>query len=428
MHYRYSYFFRSYSLLRNRSSLPVFLIGCCFFVNSIRAQQVEKIYLNPKSPVIQKQTSFVDSLQFTAFESVAGVSFNEYANVRLTHAYFLVTDYTAGFLYIYTKKGAFVKKINFKSLTNDLYPAYNAKTNEIVFFGNNNNYTLTSKDRVKIQLDWSNERNLKYFKKYVIDLSDTSFEIKKAKPDKYNLIGAYAFYADQYIQTKITTSPLYKDSTGYEVNLYKNEKLVKNYFPYNRVNEPRFLFSEENVSVPSSGSPNISYLMRPYCDTVYKLVEDRLSPVYHLVMPVENSLPATFFTDVSVTKTERENFKRNNGWAFHQIRDFYETSRLIYITISFFSHYEVFVYDKQTQTAYNATKIKGDSQQYNLSLLTAYNVTRAGHKFYKLLKADVMISFFRQNPTIAVPKELTALLQGNPDKNVPILVAFTLKD
>lgn len=403
-------------------------MGCCFFVNSLRAQQVEKIYLNPKSPVIQKQTSFVDSLQFTAFESVAGVSFNEYANVRLTHAYFLVTDYTAGFLYIYTKKGAFVKKINFKSLTNDLYPAYNAKTNEIVFFGNNNNYTLTSKDRVKIQLDWSNERNLKYFKKYVIDLSDTSFEIKKAKPDKYNLIGAYAFYADQYIQTKITTSPLYKDSTGYEVNLYKNEKLVKNYFPYNRVNEPRFLFSEENVSVPSSGSPNISYLMRPYCDTVYKLVEDRLSPVYHLVMPVENSLPATFFTDVSVTKTERENFKRNNGWAFHQIRDFYETSRLIYITISFFSHYEVFVYDKQTQTAYNATKIKGDSQQYNLSLLTAYNVTRAGHKFYKLLKADVMISFFRQNPTIAVPKELTALLQGNPDKNVPILVAFTLKD
>jgi hypothetical protein len=403
-------------------------VGCFFWVNNIRAQQVEKIYINPKSPVIQKQISFVDSLQFTAFESIAGVSFNEYVNVRLTHKYFLVTDYTAGFLYIYTKKGAFVKKINFKSLTNNLYPSYNAKTNEVVFFGNNNNYTLTSKDRVKIQLDWSNERNLKYFKKYVIDLSDTAFEIKKAKPDKYNLIGAYPFYADQYIQTKITTSPLYKDSTGHEVNIYKNEKLVKTFFPYNRVNEPKFLFSEENVSVTSSGSPNISYLMRPYCDTVYKSAEGGLSPVYHLVMPVENSLPATFFTDASVTKTERENFKRNNGWAFHQIRDFYETSRLIYITISFFSHYEVYVYDKQTQTAYNATKIKGDFKQYNLSLLTSYNVTRAGHKFYKLLKADVLISFFRQNPDISVPKELAAWLQGNPDKNVPVLVAFTLKD
>ncbi|MES2371904.1 MAG: 6-bladed beta-propeller [Bacteroidota bacterium] len=408
--------------------MTVFLIGCCFFVNTIRAQQVEKIYINPKNPVIQKQSGFVDSIKFTLFESATGVGFNEYANVRLTEKYFLVTDYNAGFLYIYTKTGAFVKKINFKSAANNLYPAYNAGTNEVVFFGNNSNYTLTSKDRVQIQLDWSNERNLKYFKKYVIDLNDTAFAIKKAKPDKYNLIGASSFYADQYIQTKITTSPLYKDSTGYEVNIYENEKLVKTYFPYNRVNEPKFLFSEENVSVSSSNAPFISYLARPYCDTVYKWVKGSLSPVYQLVMPLENSLPAAFFTDASVTKTDRENFRRNNGWAFHQVRDFYETSRLIYITISFFSHYEVFVYDKQTHTAYNATKIKGDPKQYNLSLLTPYNVVRSGNKFYKLLKADILISFFKQNPDITVPKELSVFLLGNPDKNMPVVVEFTLKD
>ncbi len=212
------------------------------------------------------------------------------------------------------------------------------------------------------------------------------------------------------------------------MNIYENEKLVKSYFPYNRVNEPKFLFSEENVSVSSSDTPYISYLARPYCDTVYKLVKGSLSPVYHLVMPLENSLPATFFTAASVTKAERENFKRNNGWAFQQVHDFYETSRLIYITLGFFSHYEVFVYDKQTQTAYSATKIKGDPTQYNLSLLTSYNVMRSGHKFYKLLKADILVSFFKQNPGIAVPKELSAFLQGNPDKNMPVVVEFTLKD
>ncbi len=428
MHYRSVYFFLSLSFLRKRSYLPVFLIGCCFFVNAIQAQHVEKIYINPKNPTIQKQQSFVDSIKFTPLEAAAGIGFNEYANVQLTEKYFLVTDYATGFLYIYTKTGSFIKTINFKSLTNNLYPAYIAKTNEIIFFGNNNNYTLTSKDRVKIQLDWSNERNLKYFKKYVINLNDTAFVIKKAKPDKYNLMGAYPFYADQYIQTKITTSPLYKDSTGYEVNIYENDKLVKSYFPYNRVNEPKFLFSEEYVSISSSDTPYISYLVRPYCDTVYKLVKGSLSPVYHLVMPVENSLPTKFFTDASVTKTERENFKRNNGWAFRQVRDFYETTRLIYLTISFFSHYEVFVYDKKTQTVYNATKIKGDPTQYNLSLLTPYNVMRSGHKFYKLLKADILVSFFRQNPGIAVPKELSAFLQGTPDKNMPVVVEFTLKD
>jgi hypothetical protein len=55
-------------------------------------------------------------------------------------------------------------------------------------------------------LDWSNERNLKYFKKYVIDLNDTAFAIKKAKPDKYNLIGAYNFYA----------GPVYADKNYYQ--------------------------------------------------------------------------------------------------------------------------------------------------------------------------------------------------------------------
>jgi hypothetical protein len=426
--HRSIHFFLSLTLSVNLSFLQVCIITCCFFVKATRAQQVEKIYINPKNPAIQKQTSFVDSIKFIPFESIAGVSFNEYANVRLTEKYFIVTDFNAGILYIYTKKGVFVKKINFKSLTKNLYPGYSSKTNEIVFFGNNSHYSLTSKDRVKIQLDWSNKRNLKYFKKYVINLDDTTFAIKKVKPDKYNLIGAYSFYADQYIQTKITTSPLYKDSTGYEVNIYENEKLIKQYFPYNRVNESKFLFSEENVSISPSQTPAISYLNRPYCDTVYKLVEGDLFPVYHLVMPVENSLPSTFFTDVTVTKAERENFKRNNGWAFHQVHDFYETSRLIYITMSFFSHYEVLIYDKQTQIAYNATKIKGDAKQYDLVLLTPYNVIRSGHKFYKLLKADFLISFFKQHPDIAVPKELSALLQDTPNKNIPVVVEFTLKD
>ena len=86
------------------------------------------------------------------------------------------------------------------------------------------------------------------------------------------------------------------------------------------------------------------------------------------------------------------------------------------------------MYDKQTHTAYNASKIKGDAKQYNLSLLGGYNVVRSGHTFYKLLKADILISFFKQNPDIAVPKELSALLQGNTDKNMPVLVQFTLKD
>ena len=403
-------------------------MGCCFLSNQIQAQTIEKIYLNPKNPTIQKQSSYVDSIQFLPLASVEGIVFNEYANVRLTEKYFLITDFAAGYLYIYSKAGVFLKQINYKSEIKNLYPSYNTKTNEIVFYGNNSNYTLTAKDRVKIQLDWSNEHNLKYFKKYVISLNDTTFAIKKAKPTKYDLIGAYHFYADKFVQTKINTSSLYKDSIGYELSVYEHEQLVKNYFPYNRVNEPKFLFSEESAGIALTEKPDLSYLLRPYCDTIYQSVKGVITPVYQLVMPLENSLSPNFFIEWPESKADRENFKRNNGWLFHQIRDFYETPKLIYLTISFFSHYEVFVYDKQTHTAYNANKIKGDAKQYNLSLLTPYNIVRSGQRFYKLLKADMIGTFLKQHSEVEVPKELAADANKLSDKNGLLVVAFKLKD
>ena len=404
------------------------LFDCCFWVNLLQAQSIEKIYLNPKNPTIQKQSSYVDSIQFLPLATVEGIGFNEYASVRLTEKYFIITDNAAGYLYIYSKAGAFIKQINYKAQIKNLYPSYNSKTNEIVFFGNNSNYTLTSKDRVKIQLDWSNEHNRKYFKKYVISLHDTTFAIKKAKPTKYDLINAYPFYADQYVQTKINTSPLYKDSIGYELSVYEQEQLVKNYFPYNRVNEPKFLFSEESIGIALTENPDLSYLLRPYCDTIYQSVKGVFTPVYQLVLPLENSLPPSFFTIKPDSKADRENFKRNNGWLFHLIRDFYETPKLIYLTISFFSHFEVFVYDKQTHTAYNANKIKGDPKQYNLSLLTPNNIVRSGQRFYKLLKADLIGGFLKQHPEVAIPKELEADANKLSDKNGLLVVAFKLKD
>lgn len=368
---------------------------------------------------------FIDSIRFIPFESVEGVNV-ENASVRPTEKYYLVTNYSTRILYIYSKSGAFIKQLNFKSL-DDLYPKYNAKTNQLIFFGDNRNYTLTSKDRIKISLDWSNTRNLKYFKKYVVDLNDTSFTVRKSKPDKYDLTGADPFLEGRYIQTKIATSKLYPDSLGHEVNIYANGQLLKSYFPYNRITEPRFLFTEEEVSVSSSDTPYISYLTRPYCDTIYKLVNDSLYAACQLVMPLENSLPPSFFTVPFNSKNEKENFKRNNGWVFHQAYGFYETPRFIYLSIGFFTRFETFVYDKQTNTAYNASKIKADAKQYNLSLLSQ-NIQRVGNKIYKLLKADNLISFFKQNPGIEIPRELAVFLQNNPDKNTPVVVECKLKD
>ena len=411
---------------KKRHLFAACLLYGLLFCTAVHGQSIRKIYITPKNPAVQKQTTFVDSIRFILFEYREGVSF-ENLLVKPTEKFYLVTDYKTKTLYLYSTNGAFVKKVDFSGIGLNAYPSYRANTNQIVFFGENPNYTLTPKDRVQILLDWSNKRNLKYFRKYVIDLNDPDFKIRKSMPDNYDLTGAEPFYADHYIRTKINTSELYHDSLGYELSIYTNGGPVKNYFPYNRFNEPKFLFGEENAYVGISDTPYISYVSRPFCDTIYRLIKDSLSPAYQLVLPLENSLPATFFNTPFKTKMEKENFARNNGWTFRQVFNFYETARLLYFSIRFFTRYETFVYDKQTGVTYNVAKIKADLQQYNLALFSSSGL-RSGNKFYKLLKAETLISFFKQNPEVPVPAELAVFLQNDPNKDTPVAVEYSLKN
>src|SRR5207253_2660194 len=123
-------------------------------------------------------------------------------------------------------------------------------------------------------------------------------------------------YDDYYWRGDISTSTLYRDSLDYEFKVYKDKKMVSQFFPYNRINEPRFLYTEETTAMSPTDTPFIHFITRPYCDTIYKLIKDKPVPFYQMVMPLENSLPNSFFNRPFKSKTDRENFQRNNGWMF----------------------------------------------------------------------------------------------------------------
>jgi hypothetical protein len=261
-----------------------------------------------------------------------------------------------------------------------------------------------------------------------MNLNDTSFTIKKATPDEKDIVHAYHFYDDFYCQAQIITSSLFKDSIDYEFKIYKNNQLVKGFFPYNHVNEARFLYSNENTGLNETDTPYIHFLTRPYCDTVYKLTRDSISAAYQLVLPLENSLPPTFYTKAFKNKTERENFNRNNGWMFRQVHNFYETQKFMSFAVRYLSNYEFYLYDKKNNVTYRAKNIKADTTQYNLQLLGDYSTLRQGNKFFKTQKAIDLVSFFEQHKSIAVPKELESFLKSNPPAATPVVIEFKLKN
>jgi hypothetical protein len=412
-----------------RARLFYFPLGLyCLLIPTFAQSQLQKIYLHPKSAGSEKQSKFVDSIRIIPLEIKEEIELSAYNSIEVTKNYFLIKDPVGKRILLYSKNGNFIKKIDYKKLGEAFYPVYNESRDQIVFFGNNKNYTLTSRDRIKIMLDWSNPRNKKYFKKYAIDLNDTSFTIKKDIPGKNDILRAYHYHDDFYWRGQITTSELYEDSLDYEFKIYKNNELVKGFFPYNHINETRFLYSEENVGVNSTDTPYIHVITRPYCDTIYKMINDSLFPACQLVLPLENSLPPSFFARPFKSKTERDNFKRNNGWMLRQVYNFYETSRFIYFAVGYLSNYESYIYQKQTNITYKIKNIKADSSQYNLQLLGDYGVSRKGDRFYKSQKAGDLLSFFAQNKNVQVPRELENFLQSNPHPTTPVIVEFKLRN
>jgi hypothetical protein len=402
---------------------------CCYLLASINSySQLHKIYLHPKASINAKQSQFIDSLHFIPLEVKERVEIGAYNNISITEKYFLITDYQEKSMVVYSRDGSLKKKINFKKLGESFYPSYNDHTNQVIFMGTNKSYSLTSKDKLKITLDWNNSRNKKYFKKFIIDMNDTSFTIQKDIPTENDVLSSFPFYDDYTWQGQITTSPLYKDSLDYEFKIYRNSKMVKGFFPYNHVNEPRFLFSAETSTASKGDNPSIHFITRPYCDTIYKMVKDSLFPAYQLVLPIENSLPPSFFSRPFKNKTDRENFARNNGWMLHQVHNFFETPAAIFFWVRYLTNFEFYAYVKETKLTYKIRNIKPDSSQYNLQLLGDYNVLRKGGKFYKVVKAGDLISFFDQNKNVPVPAELQSFLKNSPHTSSPVIVEYTMKN
>lgn len=398
------------------------------FIASTAPAQLQKIYLHPKAPASEKQSKFIDSLRFIPLEATAGVEFSRYSNVEVTNQYFMIRNYIGKEVVLYDKAGRFIRKISYKKLGADLWPAYNQQTNQLVFFGYNKNYSLTPRDRIKIQMDWNSPRNRKYYKKYTIDLDDSTATFKKEMPDQKDIIHATHFYEDLYATGDIKTSELYTDSLDYELKLYQGNQWVKGFWPYNRVNEVKYLYNEESIGIGKTDTPYIHYITRPYCDTIYKMVRDSIAPFYQVVLPLENSLPASFFTKPFKNKTERENFNRNNGWLLRGIYPVYENSRFIYFMVAYLYNFDAYVYQKQTQTTYKAKNIKGDSSQYNLSLFDDFGITRRKDKFYKTQKAGDLMAFFENHKDIPIPPDLEKFIKGNPSPATPVIIEFKFKN
>lgn len=408
------------------AALSVFTISifCC-----AEGAAQEKIYFEPKFAASAKQSEFVVYNGLVVFETTPESKFDRYSRIIPTKKYFVVCDYSAKKILLFDKTGRFVTKIKNKLDFNRLN--YNEDNNRLEVVNANKMYRLTTKDNAQIQEDYTNPKNRKYFQKYFIDFNDTlNFSVQKQKISSADILNPLAYTEGRHIVNQITVNKNFAREEDFELKIYKGDSLIKQYFPYKKKSDSRYIFDGGTVSITNAADKNTRWVTHPYDYSVYTLQNDSLYKVYDFVLPLERAVPGEFFTREFQNKTEKDNYLRQNRKLIKQFYVYNLSSRYLNFTMQSMQYERLqFIYDTKTKTFYNFDKITADSLTYYLPLSKSLSFN-SGTLLYARVEAAEALKIFEDHKkdNITYPPQLETYLKTATAESNPVLINFTYRN
>jgi hypothetical protein len=400
-----------------------------FLFNYHTAAAQEKIYFEPKSTLGGKQSDFITCNNVVVLETSAESKFDKYSRIIATKNFFVVCDYSAKKMLLFSKTGRFVKKLNSKLDFGRL--SYNEENDRLEMVVPNKMYKLTSKDNAQILEDYQNPKNRKYYRKYFTDFTDTlSFSVQKQKISQADILNPVPYINGMHIVNQITVDKNFSKKEDYELKIYKGDTLIKQYFKYDKKNDPRYEFDGASVAITPAYSINEKWVTHPYDYTIYSLKKDSLHKVYDFVLPLDRAIPGDFFSKEFQNKTERDNYVRQNRKLVKQFYVYNLSARYINFTMqSMLYDMQQFIYDTKTKTFYNYDKVTPDSLTFYLPLCKSQRIND-GLLTYARISADEALKMYEDHKkdNLNYPPLLEAYLKTATDKNNPVLINFSYKN
>ncbi|MBC7935346.1 MAG: hypothetical protein H7Y86_08340 [Rhizobacter sp.] len=405
---------------------------CCFFFCCLLSgrllAQPQKLYLNPATAGPAAQSNFIEITRFIPIDA-ATEKISTNTSLFITKNYWVAYDYIEKKLSFFTKQGKFIKFIAMKKYGEPVI-VYDSKAELLKFNIKNKNYTLTNNDLVAIRAHYAKKANQKYFKNYEINLKEESLQIKRTTTDPYFIINARPFYDDYYYRSDMSIQPRAKDTSGYELQLLEDHKPVKSFFPFNRTGNHIFRYANAQMYLSDTDTAYIKYTSRPFSPVIYKMNKNSISPVYEIVLPLENAMPSSRFINGFKSKADWDNFQNSNGAIFFSFNSIRDMGRHLFFGIRFLRNYESFLYDKNTAKFYKSKMIKADSSQYNIQLLQNGLGQYADSHYYALIPAQSFLDFYEKNKEkkIVYPPELERFFKTATKNSNPVMVEYKIKD
>ena len=404
----------------------LFLLVLCSFSNFSVAQ--EKIYFEPKFTLGGKQSDFITCKDIVVFETTPESKFDQYSRIIPTKKYFVVCDYTAKRILVFDKTGHFIKKVPNKLDLGRL--TYNEEQDRLEVVSANKMFRLTNRDNAEIREDYKNPKNLKYFRKYYIDFSDPEhFEVQKQKILAKDILNPLPYEDGKFIVNQAIVDKNYKIAEDYELKIYKDDSLIKKYFPYKKKNDSRYIFDGGTVAVTASAAGNTKWVTHPYDYSVYALTGDSLYKVYDFVLPIDRAVPGDFFTKEFQNKTEKDNYLRQNRKLIKQFNVYSLSARYLNFSMQGMSYdRQQFIFDSKAKAFYNYDKVTPDSATFFMPVCR--NLNFYDGTFYAKIAADEAKRILdeHKSDSAAFPPALKTYMETATTDSNPVLINFTYRN
>ncbi len=401
----------------------------CLLSISIITDAQEKIFFEPKSAQGGLQSDFIEYNDIVVFETTRESRFDDFCQIIPAGNNYIVMDYSNKKILLFDKKGKYLKQVKFKERIGSL--KYNKEQNRLEAISLNKAYELSQKDYAQIIEHFDNPKNWKYFRKYYLDLNDTSHLVfHRQQINGLEMMQAEPFVNDLKIISKVTIDKNFGSEEDYEVKIFKADTLLKKYFPYNRRNDSRYIFEDFSINISATDRADHKWITRPYDYMVYQLTPDSLYGLYNFILPIDRAMPLDFYTMDFKDKTEKTNYKRQNKKLISHLSVSTISNRYLQLRLQSLGYENKgYLFDTETKVIYDNEKISPDSLTFQLPLLSNWAYSDNKTYFIKLTaKTALEMIASGKTKNITYPDKLEMYLK-TADKNTnPVLIYYTYKN
>src|SRR5690606_7632292 len=165
---------------------------------------------------------------------------------------------------------------------------------------------------------------------------------------------------------------------------------------------------------------------------IYRLTGDSTSLLYTLILPLENSLPQTFFTQPFRSKNDLDQYRTENGSFVWEIEKVFQLDQYLLFSLDYnrSPREKHFLFDESTNRFYATAKISADSSNAFLPLLQGSIQYCDDSYLYSSTSSSSMFQSKERNQAKALqyqPAVKQYFEKGNPTDN-PVIIQLKLKN